>query len=60
MNPLKPICLALADLAKQAWLFPQTLAMALKQKRQRATVNEFEVDRLDRLRHQSKYLGKWD
>jgi hypothetical protein len=43
---------------KQAWLLPQTVALAFKQKRLQTTVNEHEVERLDRLRNPSKYLGK--
>jgi len=58
MNLFKMLGLTLVGLAKQAWLFPQSVATALKQKRQRVTVDEFEVERLDRLRHPSKYLGK--
>jgi hypothetical protein len=58
MNLFKMIGLTLMGLAKQAWLFPQSVALALRQKRQRVAVNEFEVERLDRLRHPSKYLGK--
>ena len=58
MNPLKHIGLALAGLAKQVWFLPQSIAMALKEKRQRVAVNEFEAERLDRLRNPSKYLGK--
>ena len=58
MNFFKMIGLTLMGLAKQAWLFPQSLALALNQKRQRVTVNEVEAERLDRLRHPSKYLGK--
>jgi hypothetical protein len=58
MNPLKLICLYVVGLAKQVWLFPQSIATALKQKRQRISVNEFEAERLDRLRHPSKYLGR--
>ena len=58
MNPLKHIGLALGGLARQVWFLPQSIAMALKQKRERITVNEFEAERLDRLRNPSKYLGK--
>jgi hypothetical protein len=55
----KVIFLTIANLARQAWLFPQTLAMANRQKRQRiAQEDEFEAERLDRLRNPSKYLER--
>ena len=58
MNLIKLICLTLAGLAKQAWLFPQSVSIDLRQRRQRITLNGFEVERLDRLRHPSKYVGR--
>jgi hypothetical protein len=33
MNTLKLICLTIIELVKQAMLFPQTVAIALKQRR---------------------------
>ena len=58
MNTLKLICLTIMQLAKQAWLLPQTVAHAVKQRRQTVILNELEVERLDRIRNPSKYLGK--
>jgi hypothetical protein len=58
MNLFKMIFLTLAGLARQFWLLPQSIAIALKQKRERIAVDEFEADRLDRLRNPSKYQGK--
>ena len=58
MNPIKYICLTLAGLARQVWFLPQSIALALKQKRQRIAVDESEAERLDRLRHPSKYVGR--
>jgi hypothetical protein len=58
MKILMIISLSLMHLVKQVWLFPQTVAQALRQKRQQALLNENEVERLDRLRNPSKYLGK--
>ncbi len=58
MNTLKLIGLTVIQLVKQAWSFPQTVAMALKQRRRQVVLNEFELDRLDRLRNPSKYQGK--
>jgi len=55
MNIFRPII----HWIKQAWLLPHTVALALKQRRWRQTVaNPHEVERLDRLRNPSKYLGK--
>ena len=58
MNPLKLICLTIIQLIKQAWLLPQSVAIAAKQKRRQTVLNEREAERLDRLRNPSKYLGK--
>jgi len=58
MNTLKLICLTTIQLAKQAWLLPQSIAMALKQRRRQMVLNELEVERLDRIRNPSKYRGK--
>jgi hypothetical protein len=45
-------------LFKQAWLLPQSIAFALKQKRRHFALNLLEAERLDRIRNPSKYLGK--
>ena len=58
MNTLKLICLAIIQSAKQAWLLPQTVANAVRQRRRQVVLNEHEVERLDRIRNPSKYLGK--
>ena len=58
MHTLKLICLTLMQLAKQAWLLPQSVAKALKQRRQQVVLNEHEAERLDRIRNPSKYRGK--
>jgi hypothetical protein len=58
MNELKKICLSIIQLVKQAWLLPQTVVLALRQRRQQIVLNEHEVERLDRLRNPSKYLGR--
>lgn len=58
MNTLKLIFLTIIHLAKQAWLLPQTVANAVRQRRQQVVLNELEVERLDRIRNPSKYLGK--
>jgi hypothetical protein len=58
MNHLKFICLAVVQFVKQVWLLPQSIAMAVNQKRQRMTRNRLEAERLDRIRNPDKYLGK--
>jgi len=58
MNIPKLICLTIVQLVKQAWLFPQSIANAFKQRQHQAIRDEQEAERLDRIRNPSKYLGK--
>ena len=58
MNTLKLVGLAIIHLAKQAWLLPQSIANAFEQRRQQVGRDALEVERLDRIRNPSKYLGK--
>ncbi|MGB7748713.1 MAG: hypothetical protein WBN75_15670 [Verrucomicrobiia bacterium] len=58
MQTLKLICLTILQLVKQVWFLPQSFANAVKQRRARSVWNEHEVERLDRIRNPSKYLGK--
>ena len=58
MHILKFICLAIIQLAKQAWLLPQAIAMAVQQWRRQTVLEALEAERLDRIRNPSKYLGK--
>ncbi len=58
MNTLKLIYLTISQLIKQAWLLPQSVANAVKQRRQQLVLNEHEAERLDRIRNPSKYRGK--
>lgn len=58
MNTLKSICLTIIRVVKQAWLFPQSVARVLIVKRRQLVLDEHEIERLDRLRNPSKYLGK--
>ncbi len=58
MHTLKLICLTIIQLVKQAWLLPQSVAHAVRQRRQQVVRNELEAERLDRIRNPSKYLGK--
>ena len=58
MHTLKLICLNFLQLVKQAWLLPQSVANAVKQRRRQIVLNELEAERLDRIRNPSKYLGE--
>jgi hypothetical protein len=58
MHILKLICLTVVQLAKQVWTLPQAIAAGVKNRRQQAAWDEAEAERLDRIRHPSKYLGK--
>jgi hypothetical protein len=58
MYILKLIYLTIFQLAKQAWSFPGSVMAAVKRRRGHSERNEFEIERLDRLRNPSKYQGK--
>jgi hypothetical protein len=58
MHILKVICFTIAELAKQVWSFPATVTANFRKRHPLAEVNKAEAERLDRLRHPSKYLGK--
>ena len=58
MYILKLICLTLVELVKQAWLLPQTITLAYQRKRRQSAREEFETERLDRIRHPSEYAGR--
>lgn len=58
MYLLKVICLTMVNLVKQAWLLPKTIMLALEHRRQQTTRDEFETERLDRIRNPSKYAGR--
>jgi hypothetical protein len=58
MKILKIVYLTIIQIFRQVWLLPQTIAFALRQKRRQTSLNEHEVERLDRLRNPSKYMGR--
>jgi hypothetical protein len=58
MNTLKIFCRTIIQMVKQACLLPKTIANAVKQRQRQTALNELEVERLDRIRNPSKYLGK--
>ena len=58
MQILKLFCLIVANLVKQAFCLPHSIAIAVKQRRRQGALDEREAERLDRIRNPSKYLGK--
>jgi hypothetical protein len=54
MYIVKLICLTIAQLAKQAWGFPQSVATGVRHWRRRAALDAMEVERLDRVRNPPK------
>lgn len=58
MHTLKLICLTIMQLVKQTWLLPQSVGIAIRQRRRQIVLDELEAERLDRIRNPSKYLGK--
>jgi hypothetical protein len=58
MNALKLFCMTFIQLVRQVWFFPRSVANALEQRRQQVVRNDLEAERLDRIRHPDKYLGK--
>ena len=58
MYTLKLICLTIVNLFKQAWLLPQTVALALQQRQRNLARQLSEAERLDRIRNPSKYAGR--
>ncbi len=55
---LKLVCLTIIELAKQAWSLPGLVAASIRNWRREVKVDKTEAERLDRIRHPSKYLGK--
>jgi hypothetical protein len=58
MNALKLFWMTFIQLVRQVWCFPRSIANALEQRRQQVVRNDLEAERLDRIRHPDKYLGK--
>ncbi|MGD0087355.1 MAG: hypothetical protein ABSC24_09520 [Verrucomicrobiota bacterium] len=50
--------MSFVQLVRQVWFFPRSVANALEQRRQQVVRNDLEAERLDRIRHPDKYLGK--
>ncbi len=49
MNILKLICLTIIHLVNQAWLLPQAVVNAVRQRQRQVVQNELEAERLDRI-----------
>jgi hypothetical protein len=58
MYTIKLICLTIANLVKQVCLLPQTVTVALQQRRTQLALQQSEAERLDRIRNPSKYAGR--
>lgn len=58
MYILEMIFRTIFNLLKEAWLLPKTIAATLQQRRRQFARQEFETERLDRIRNPSKYLGR--
>ncbi len=58
MNTFKTMCAVIGNIFTQIFLLPWTIAEAVQRRRLEAVRNEHEVERLDRIRNPSKYLGK--
>jgi hypothetical protein len=58
MQRLKHLGQAIINLIKQAWLLPRSVKSVVKRRRLQTVLDEREVERLDRIRNPSKYLGK--
>jgi hypothetical protein len=55
---LKVVGLTIIELVKQAWSVPRVVAANIRNWRREVKLDETEAERLDRIRHPSKYLGK--
>jgi hypothetical protein len=55
---LKLISLTVVELVKQIGRLPQTIAAAFRNSRRESELDQAEAERLDRIRHPYKYLGK--
>jgi hypothetical protein len=58
MYLLKVVCLTIVGLVKQVWLLPQTITLALQERRRQRARLECETERIDRIRNPSKYVGR--
>ena len=52
------IARTIVNLLKKAWVLPKTISIALQQRRRQLAQQEFEAERLDRIRNPAKYAGR--
>jgi hypothetical protein len=58
MHALKRIYLTVLESIKQAWLLPQSVSTALRERRRKIVRDDLEAERLDRIRNPSRYRGR--
>lgn len=58
MYILELIARTIVNLLKQAWLLPKTISIALQERRRQLAQQEFEAERLDRIRNPGRYAGR--
>jgi hypothetical protein len=58
MNTLKRIGQTLFDMGKQVCRLPLAIGGAFRRGRRQKVMDEAEAERLDRIRHPDKYLGR--
>jgi hypothetical protein len=58
MNLLKIVGLTVLLLLKQVWSLPQSAAACFRRRRRQTARNLAETERLDRIRHPAKYVGR--
>ena len=58
MNQFKHLGLTVVRRFKQLCRLPQIMAKVAQQRREQTVLNAREAERLDRICHPSKYLGK--
>jgi hypothetical protein len=58
MHTLKIIGLTICQLARQAWLIPKSIFVGLRDRREESQRDMREAERLDRIRHPGKYVGR--
>jgi hypothetical protein len=58
MHILRPVCETILRLAKKGGSLLRSISAVVKERRRQTARNEFEIERLDRIRNPSKYLGK--
>ena len=58
MYLLKFISLIISNTVREAFRLPKTISLTLQQRRRQLARQQFETERLDRIRNPSKYLGR--